>query len=204
MSLRFPWRAAALALVAIAGSLTAHAADQAQPLTLSGGASLPEAATAPTFHFDFLLDDPVRQALRPPGSSSNLEIALTSPNNGVFHFLFSPRPQFGFANDGAAGISRSYAGLSWNLFDSSGLYGNLGLTDAYRAFHRETHRYTFWDYQAGRWNRDEGLRIDHLLLSPEAADRLKDAGIDKAPRSWERASDHTPVWCEIGAARRLD
>jgi hypothetical protein len=131
MSLSFPWRAAALALVAIAGSLTAHAADQAQPLTLSGGASLPEAATVPTFHFDFLLDDPVRQALRPPGSSSNLEIALTSPNNGVFHFLFSPRPQFGFANDGVAGISRSYAGLSWNLFDSSGLYGNLGLGGTY-------------------------------------------------------------------------
>src|ERR1700687_6062415 len=45
---------------------------------------------------------------------------------------------------------------------------NLGLTDAYRAFHPEPHRYTFWDYQAGRWNRDEGLRIDHLLLSPHA------------------------------------
>jgi exodeoxyribonuclease III len=73
----------------------------------------------------------------------------------------------------------------------------LGLTDAYRVFHREPHRYTFWDYQAGRWHRDEGLRIDHLLLSPEAADRLKDAGIDKSPRSWDRASDHTPVWCEL-------
>ena len=74
---------------------------------------------------------------------------------------------------------------------------NLGLTDAYRVFHREAHRYTFWDYQAGRWNRDEGLRIDHLLLSPQAADRVVAADIDKRPRAKERASDHTPIWCEL-------
>jgi exodeoxyribonuclease-3 len=74
---------------------------------------------------------------------------------------------------------------------------NLGLTDAFRAFHAEPHRYSFWDYQAGRWFRDEGLRIDHLLLSPQAADRLAGAGIDKSPRGKDKASDHTPVWCEI-------
>jgi exodeoxyribonuclease-3 len=74
---------------------------------------------------------------------------------------------------------------------------NLGLTDAYRVFHREPHRYTFWDYQAGRWNRDEGLRIDHLLLSPQAADRIAACEIDKGPRGKERASDHTPIWCEL-------
>jgi len=73
----------------------------------------------------------------------------------------------------------------------------LGLTDAYRAFHREPHRYTFWDYQAGRWNRDEGLRIDHLLLSPHAADRIAACDIDKSPRGRDRASDHTPIWCEL-------
>jgi len=75
--------------------------------------------------------------------------------------------------------------------------GNLGLYDAYRAFHREPHKYTFWDYQAGRWNRDEGLRIDHLLLSPQAADRVAACDIDKSPRGKERASDHTPIWCEL-------
>ena len=73
----------------------------------------------------------------------------------------------------------------------------LGLTDAYRVFHLEPHRYTFWDYQAGRWHRDEGLRIDHLLLSPQAADRVAACDIDKAPRAKERASDHTPIWCEL-------
>ncbi len=74
---------------------------------------------------------------------------------------------------------------------------HLGLTDAYRAFHREPNRYTFWDYQAGRWNRDEGLRIDHLLLSPHAADRVAACEIDKSPRGKDRASDHTPIWCEL-------
>jgi exodeoxyribonuclease III len=78
---------------------------------------------------------------------------------------------------------------------------NLGLVDAFRVFHGEPHRYSFWDYQQGRWYRDEGLRIDHLLLSPQAADRLIGADIDKAPRGKDKASDHTPVWCEIGPAR---
>ena len=74
---------------------------------------------------------------------------------------------------------------------------HLGLTDAFRVYHAEPHRYSFWDYQAGRWNRDEGLRIDHLLLSPQAADRLAGADIDRGPRGKDKASDHTPVWCEL-------
>jgi exodeoxyribonuclease-3 len=74
---------------------------------------------------------------------------------------------------------------------------NLGFTDAFRVFHAEPHLYTFWDYQAGRWNRDEGLRIDHLLLSPQAADRVTSCIIDKGPRGKDKASDHTPIWCEL-------
>lgn len=73
---------------------------------------------------------------------------------------------------------------------------NLGLTDAFRALHSET-AYTFWDYQRGAWSKDHGLRIDHLLLSPQAADLLEKSGIDKKPRGWEQPSDHTPVWCEL-------
>jgi exodeoxyribonuclease-3 len=77
---------------------------------------------------------------------------------------------------------------------------NLGLTEAFRLFHPdEPHRYSFWDYQAGRWPRDEGLRIDHFLLSPQASDRCRGCDIDRAPRGQEKASDHTPVWCEIAA-----
>lgn len=72
-----------------------------------------------------------------------------------------------------------------------------GYTDAFRAMDPRPHQYSFWDYQAGRWQRNEGIRIDHLLLSPAATDRLIAAGIDRAPRAREKASDHTPVWCEL-------
>jgi exodeoxyribonuclease-3 len=73
----------------------------------------------------------------------------------------------------------------------------LGLTDAVHALHPESHQYTYWDYQRGAWQRNNGLRIDHLVLSPQAADRLTQAGIDRGPRGKEKASDHTPVWCEL-------
>jgi exodeoxyribonuclease-3 len=74
---------------------------------------------------------------------------------------------------------------------------NLGYVDAFRALHSDQHRYTFWDYQAGRWQRDEGLRIDHLLLSPQAADSLDECDIDKRPRNGDKPSDHTPIWCSL-------
>ncbi len=73
----------------------------------------------------------------------------------------------------------------------------LGLTDAFRACHAETNQYSFWDYQAGAWQKDHGIRIDHILLSPQAADRLKGSGIDKHVRAGDRPSDHVPVWCEL-------
>jgi exodeoxyribonuclease-3 len=75
----------------------------------------------------------------------------------------------------------------------------LGYTDAFRACHNETHQYTFWDYQAGAWSKDHGIRIDHILLSPQAADRLKGCGIDKYVRGRDKPSDHVPVWCVMDA-----
>ncbi len=74
---------------------------------------------------------------------------------------------------------------------------NLGFTDAFRVLNPEPHAYTFWEYQRGAWQKDMGLRIDHLLLSPQAADRLEASAIDRKPRGREKASDHTPIWCEI-------
>lgn len=74
-----------------------------------------------------------------------------------------------------------------------------GYTDAFRSIHPQGAHYSFWDYQAGAWQKNNGIRIDHLLLSPEAADRLEMAGIDKGPRGLEKPSDHTPVWCDIRA-----
>lgn len=74
---------------------------------------------------------------------------------------------------------------------------NLSLTDAFRALHPEETAYTFWDYQGGAWQRNLGLRIDHFLLSPEAADLLQTCEIDPAPRGEDKASDHAPVKCSL-------
>jgi exodeoxyribonuclease-3 len=74
---------------------------------------------------------------------------------------------------------------------------NLGLTDALRSVSDDAGLYTFWDYQAGAWQKNWGIRIDHLLLSPQAADRLEGAGIDRHVRSWEKPSDHVPVWIDL-------
>jgi exodeoxyribonuclease III len=76
---------------------------------------------------------------------------------------------------------------------------NLGLTDAIRARSAAPGLYSFWDYQAGAWERDNGIRIDHLLLSPQAADLLKDARIDREVRGGDKPSDHVPVWIELDA-----
>ncbi|WP_417472366.1 exodeoxyribonuclease III [Leisingera sp.] len=74
---------------------------------------------------------------------------------------------------------------------------NLGFTEAFRARHPEPGHYSFWDYQAGAWNRNDGIRIDHFLLTPQAADLLLDCQIDKDVRGREKPSDHVPVWVEL-------
>ncbi len=74
---------------------------------------------------------------------------------------------------------------------------HLGLSDGLRASTDETGLYSFWDYQGGAWQKNSGIRIDHLLLSPQAADRLDGVAIDKRPRSWEKPSDHVPVWAQL-------
>ena len=76
----------------------------------------------------------------------------------------------------------------------------LGLTEALRATTDAAGLYTFWDYQAGAWQRNNGIRIDHMLLSPQAADRLAAAGIAKHVRGWEKPSDHVPVMIALKAA----
>jgi exodeoxyribonuclease-3 len=72
-----------------------------------------------------------------------------------------------------------------------------GWTDALDLHNPRGGVWTFWDYQAGAWQRDHGFRIDHALLSPELADRLVSCGVDKEYRGREKASDHTPVWIEV-------
>lgn len=74
---------------------------------------------------------------------------------------------------------------------------NMGFTNALRALNPGPGQFSYWDYTGGAWQKDFGLLIDHLFLSPEASDRLVGSGIDKTPRGREKPSDHTPVWCEL-------
>jgi len=76
---------------------------------------------------------------------------------------------------------------------------NLGFTEAFRARHQGAGHYSFWDYQAGAWDKNDGIRIDHFLLSPPCADLLKDAWIESDVRGHEKPSDHVPVWVELDA-----
>jgi exodeoxyribonuclease III len=76
---------------------------------------------------------------------------------------------------------------------------HVGLTDAFRVRHPGPGHYTFWDYQGGAWRRGDGIRIDHALLTPQAADLLTDSGIDSETRAGEKPSDHAPLWIELDA-----
>lgn len=107
----------------------------------------------------------------------------------------------------AADAKRPQAWINDALFllqtrDKYRALGNLGLTDAIRAASDSSGLFSFWDYQAGCWPKDDGIRIDHLLLSPQATDRLSSAGIDRHVRGWERPSDHVPVWVDLAIERR--
>ena len=77
-----------------------------------------------------------------------------------------------------------------------------GWTDSIRALHPDERIYTFWDYWRNAWGRDAGLRIDHLLLSPDLATRLEAAGVDREVRGREKASDHAPAWVVLGEAKK--
>ncbi|RYZ15243.1 MAG: exodeoxyribonuclease III [Alphaproteobacteria bacterium] len=77
-----------------------------------------------------------------------------------------------------------------------------GWVDAVRTLHPGEKIYTFWDYFRNAYARDAGLRIDHLLLSPSVASRLKDAGVDREVRGWDKTSDHAPTWIRLARARR--
>jgi len=76
---------------------------------------------------------------------------------------------------------------------------NLGFSDAFRACIQGPGHYSFWDYQSLAWDRGDGIRIDHLLLSPQAADLLNDSWIETEVRGREKPSDHTPVWVDLAA-----
>ncbi len=74
---------------------------------------------------------------------------------------------------------------------------NSGYTDAYRAMHPNSHQFTWWDYRAGSFQHNKGMRIDHLLLSPTASDAVVKAEVDQEARAADKTSDHAPIWCEL-------
>lgn len=120
-------------------------------------------------------------------------LALEEPTvlTGDFNVIPEPRD----AHDPALWVTDA-------LFqpESRGAFRRLvhqGWTDGLRAAEPGEGVYTFWDYQAGAWQKDNGIRIDHLMLSPEAADRMAAAGVDRQVRATEKPSDHVPVWVEI-------
>ncbi len=76
---------------------------------------------------------------------------------------------------------------------------NLGYTEAFRARTRAPGHYSFWDFQRGAWDRNDGIRIDHVLMTPQCADLMLDCGIDRDVRGREKPSDHVPVWVELDA-----
>jgi exodeoxyribonuclease-3 len=100
--------------------------------------------------------------------------------------------------------TKSYAKDALLQPESRALFQRLldqGWTDAIRALHPDAPMYTFWDYMRNRWPRDAGLRIDHLLLSAQAATRLVDAGVDRQIRARQGASDHAPAWVVLRDAK---
>ncbi|SFR41119.1 exodeoxyribonuclease-3 [Yoonia tamlensis] len=76
---------------------------------------------------------------------------------------------------------------------------NLGFTEAFRSCETGDGHYSFWDYQAGAWEKNNGIRIDHFLLTPQCADLLNNCWIESAVRGRERPSDHVPVWVDLAA-----
>ncbi|MCY3725848.1 MAG: exodeoxyribonuclease III [Paracoccaceae bacterium] len=74
---------------------------------------------------------------------------------------------------------------------------NLGFQDAFRLMNNQEGQFTFWDFQGNAWNKNDGIRIDHLLLSPQCADLLLDCKIDREVRGWEKPSDHVPIWVKL-------
>lgn len=180
----------ASALLALAVADPAAAADQSQSLTLQvqGGGLVRGGAPLPEVHLNFLPDTPLHPATNAAGD--DLEISLDSPGSGVFHFLFSPRPQLGFGYDRLTEVNRGYAGLTWSFFGNDRIFGNLALggtydpgsTTPFDALRRPLGAplmmhgalefgYQFGDQHSLSLRFDEGRSVD-LRLNAESSDNL--------------------------------
>ena len=161
--------------------------DEAEPVRV-GGLYLPNGNPAPGPKYDYKLQWMKRLKKHAEKLLDNEEAFVLAGDYNVI-------PQAEDAYDPAAWADDAlYREETRDAFRQI-LY--LGLTDALRQADASGIRYTFWDYQRGAWEKDHGIRIDHLLMSPQAADRFKDAGVDRSERGKEKPSDHVPVWVEL-------
>lgn len=154
------------------------------------GLYLPNGNPAPGPKYDYKLAWMARLRARAEALLAAEEPALMA---GDFNII----PQ-----DEDARRPEAWAGDALALPESRAAFrriAHLGFTDAFRARHPGPGHYTFWDYQGGAWRRDNGIRIDHVLLTPQAADLMTAAGIDRQVRAGEKPSDHVPVWVELDA-----
>ena len=149
---------------------------------------LPNGNPAPGPKFDYKLAWMARLEARAKALLASEEVALMAGDYNVIpESRDAARPEKW--TDDALFLPESRAAFRRIL--------NLGLHDAIREVDQDDGVYTFWDYMRGAWQRNDGIRIDHFLLTPQAADRLLAAGVDRSPRGREKPSDHTPVWVEL-------
>jgi len=152
------------------------------------GLYLPNGNPAPGPKYDYKLAWMARLEARARALLGSEEIALMA---GDYNVIPEPRDAENPKNWLADALFLPETRAAWRRIV------NLGFSDALRETTQEDHVYSFWDYQRGAWERNDGIRIDHLLLTPQAADRLTSAGIDSTVRGREKPSDHVPVWVDI-------
>jgi len=151
---------------------------------------LPNGNPAPGPKFDYKLSWMVRLKNRAEKMLQNEEVAVMAGDYNVI-------PQ-----DEDAATPEAWKTDALALPDTRAAFRrllNLGFYDAFRAEHREPGHYTFWDYQAGAYRKNNGIRIDHFLLTPQAADKILGCHIESHVRGWEKPSDHVPVVLELDA-----
>jgi exodeoxyribonuclease-3 len=154
------------------------------------GLYLPNGNPAPGPKYDYKLAWMERLRTRAKHLLQNEEVALMAGDYNVIpQDMDAARPQ-AWETDALA-LPETRAAFRRIL--------NLGFTEAVRARTHAAGLYSFWDYQAGAWQRNDGIRIDHFLLTPQCADLLSEAGIDSQVRDREKPSDHVPVWIELDA-----
>ncbi len=154
------------------------------------GLYLPNGNPAPGPKYDYKLAWMARLYARAQALMASEEIALMT---GDFNII--PQPEDAKRPDAwrEDALFRPESRAAWRRIL------NLGFTEAFRARNQAPEMYSFWDYQAGAWNRNDGIRIDHFLLTPQCADLLLECKIDAEIRGYEKPSDHVPVWVELAA-----